>query len=214
MKDLPEQQVAQASAMNNMARRLVSSLGVVALSVYYDMSVRASLELGIAYSDASASALHVAFFCLGGYRAGMSPSGVDAGAHRCLVEHGDTFLLKRPAANVASRKSQMIPFQTHRITWRPSLGKTLLSVAFVVSLMGATCAAQPLRSQTHSVERVVTLYQGATDSAVALGITPIGVVDSWLEKPMYRYLRDELNDVPHVGLETQPNLEKNRLAEP
>nr|KFC49562.1 hypothetical protein DK37_05995 [Halomonas sp. SUBG004] len=61
MKDLPEQQVAQASAMNNMARRLVSSLGVVALSVYYDMSLRASLELGIAYSDASASALHVAF---------------------------------------------------------------------------------------------------------------------------------------------------------
>lgn len=66
MKDLPEQQVAQASAMNNMARRLVSSLGVVALSVYYDMSVRASLELGIAYSEASASALHVAFFVLAG----------------------------------------------------------------------------------------------------------------------------------------------------
>ncbi|WP_404463658.1 iron-siderophore ABC transporter substrate-binding protein [Vreelandella aquamarina] len=102
----------------------------------------------------------------------------------------------------------MIPFQTHRMTWRPSWGKTLLSVAFVVSLIGATCAAQPHRSQTPSVERVVTLYQGATDSAVALGITPIGVVDSWLEKPMYRYLRDELNDVPHVGLETQPNLEK------
>tara|TARA_R110002012_G_scaffold9138_3_gene41899 strand:- start:2826 stop:3680 length:855 start_codon:yes stop_codon:yes gene_type:complete len=54
----------------------------------------------------------------------------------------------------------------------------------------------------------VTLYQGATDSAVALGLTPIGVVDSWLEKPMYRYLRDSLDSVEHVGLETQPNLEK------
>ncbi|WP_423250067.1 ABC transporter substrate-binding protein [Vreelandella titanicae] len=55
---------------------------------------------------------------------------------------------------------------------------------------------------------IVTLYQGATDSAVALGLTPIGVVDSWLEKPMYRYLRDALDSVEHVGLETQPNLEK------
>lgn len=56
--------------------------------------------------------------------------------------------------------------------------------------------------------RIVTLYQGATDSAVALGITPVGVVDSWVEKPMYHYLRDRLDGVPHVGLETQPNLEE------
>lgn len=56
--------------------------------------------------------------------------------------------------------------------------------------------------------RVVTLYQGATDNAVALGITPIGVVESWLEKPMYHYLRSQLEGVEHIGLETQPNLEK------
>lgn len=63
-------------------------------------------------------------------------------------------------------------------------------------------------------QRIVTLYQGATDSAVALGITPIGVVDSWLEKPMYRYLRDALSGVEHVGLETQPNLEKIAWLDP
>ncbi|TFH85514.1 iron-siderophore ABC transporter substrate-binding protein [Billgrantia azerbaijanica] len=63
-------------------------------------------------------------------------------------------------------------------------------------------------------QRVVTLYQGATDSAVALGITPAGVVDSWLEKPMYRYLRDALAGVEHVGLETQPNLEKVAWLDP
>lgn len=62
--------------------------------------------------------------------------------------------------------------------------------------------------------RIVTLYQGATDSAVALGLTPIGVVDSWLEKPMYRYLRDPLDGVEHVGLETQPNLEKIAWLKP
>ncbi|NVF12569.1 ABC transporter substrate-binding protein [Vreelandella maris] len=67
--------------------------------------------------------------------------------------------------------------------------------------------AAPLHASTES-PRVVTLYQGATDSAIALGLTPIGVVDSWLEKPMYRYLRDPLASVEHVGLETQPNLEK------
>lgn len=55
--------------------------------------------------------------------------------------------------------------------------------------------------------RVVTLFQGATDSAVALGVTPVGVVDSWAQQPTYEYLRDDLQDVAHVGLETQPNLE-------
>ncbi|WP_082890444.1 ABC transporter substrate-binding protein [Halotalea alkalilenta] len=62
--------------------------------------------------------------------------------------------------------------------------------------------------------RVVTLFQGATDTAVALGVTPCGVVDSWSEKPMYRYLRAALAEVPHVGLETQPSLEDIALLEP
>ncbi len=57
-------------------------------------------------------------------------------------------------------------------------------------------------------KRVVPLFQGATDTAVALGITPVGVVDSWIEKPTYRYLRSALGDVPHVVLETQPNLDR------
>lgn len=57
------------------------------------------------------------------------------------------------------------------------------------------------------VKRVVTLYQGATDTAVALGMQPVGVVDAWAQKPTYVYLRPSLDGVPHVGLETQPNLE-------
>lgn len=63
-------------------------------------------------------------------------------------------------------------------------------------------------------KRVVTLYQGATDAAVALGITPVGVVESWVEKPMYHYLRDDLAGVPQVGLETQPNLEEIARLKP
>lgn len=64
MKDLPEQSVAQASAMNNMSRRLIASLGIVALSIYYDMTVNAALHRGIPYTEASASALHHAFLAL------------------------------------------------------------------------------------------------------------------------------------------------------
>lgn len=62
--------------------------------------------------------------------------------------------------------------------------------------------------------RIVTLYQGATDVAVALGVKPVGVVDSWVEQPMYKYLRAELEGVQHVGLETQPNLEEIAKLKP
>lgn len=67
--------------------------------------------------------------------------------------------------------------------------------------MGKTVIAQ-------RPQRVVTLFQGATDTAVALGITPVGIVESWTQKPVYNYLRAPLKDVELVGLETQPNLEK------
>lgn len=62
--------------------------------------------------------------------------------------------------------------------------------------------------------RVITLFQGATDSAVDLGVIPCGIVDSWSEKPTYRYLRKALEHVPHVGLETQPSLEDIVLLKP
>ena len=79
-------------------------------------------------------------------------------------------------------------------------------------LAGATLL--PKRAVAGAPRRVVTLFQGATDTAVALGVTPCGVVDSWSEKPMYRYLRAALDGVPHVGLETQPSLEDIALLAP
>jgi iron complex transport system substrate-binding protein len=62
--------------------------------------------------------------------------------------------------------------------------------------------------------RIVTLYQGATDAAVALGVIPVGVVESWTQPPMYEYLREDLKDVPIVGTETQPNLEEIAKLKP
>lgn len=55
--------------------------------------------------------------------------------------------------------------------------------------------------------RVATLYQGATDIVVALGVRPAAVVESWTERPAYRYLRDALKGAAPLGLETQPSLE-------
>ncbi|MCQ6277452.1 iron-siderophore ABC transporter substrate-binding protein [Bacillus sp. V3B] len=63
-------------------------------------------------------------------------------------------------------------------------------------------------------KRVVTLYQGATDVAVALGVTPVGIVESWVQQPVYEYLRDDLEGVQQVGLETQPNLEEIAKLKP
>ncbi|WP_417551728.1 ABC transporter substrate-binding protein [Marinomonas fungiae] len=98
-----------------------------------------------------------------------------------------------------------------RVALRPILG---------VCLFLLTCLQGHALADTHLVshamgetevpetpQRIVTLYQGATDSAVALGIKPVGVVESWAQKPIYDYLRDDLNGVEVVGLETQPNLE-------
>ncbi len=93
-------------------------------------------------------------------------------------------------------KNEQVKTPSRRTLLRLSLG--VLALRFTPSAWALADAA-PLR--------VITLFQGATDSAVALGITPCGIVDSWSEKPTYRYLRSALEPVPHVGLETQPSLE-------
>lgn len=63
-------------------------------------------------------------------------------------------------------------------------------------------------------QRVVTLYQGANDAAVALGVKPVGIVESWAEQPVYDYLKDDLEGIQIVGQETQPNLEEIAKLKP
>lgn len=62
--------------------------------------------------------------------------------------------------------------------------------------------------------RIVTLFQGATDVAVALDVIPVGVVESWVEKPMYDYLKETLANAKIVGMESQPNLEEIAKLKP
>lgn len=56
-------------------------------------------------------------------------------------------------------------------------------------------------------ERVVILFNGMTDNAVALGVKPVGAVESWEEKPWYLFMRDKMDGVKNLGEETQPNIE-------
>ncbi len=56
-------------------------------------------------------------------------------------------------------------------------------------------------------ERVVVLFNGMVDISVALGVKPVGAVESWDEKPWYHYLRSSMDGVESLGEETQPNIE-------
>jgi len=74
--------------------------------------------------------------------------------------------------------------------------------------------AQGSTTVAGSPQRVITLFQGANDTAVALGVTPVGVVDAWAQGANYDYLDAALAGVPHVGLETQPSMEAIAMLEP
>lgn len=99
----------------------------------------------------------------------------------------------------------------HENPLKPSR-RTLLRLS--LGLLAFRSLAPTFAQASAAPLRVITLFQGATDSAVDLGVIPCGVVDSWSEKPTYRYLRKALEHVPHVGLETQPSLEDIVLLKP
>lgn len=56
-------------------------------------------------------------------------------------------------------------------------------------------------------ERVVVLFNGMVDISVALGVKPVGAVESWEQKPWYEFLRKQMDGVKNLGEETQPNIE-------
>ncbi|WP_430687840.1 ABC transporter substrate-binding protein [Leptolyngbya sp. AN02str] len=63
-------------------------------------------------------------------------------------------------------------------------------------------------------QRVVVLTNESTDIVLALGITPIGAVRSWSGAPYYDYIADDMANVPIVGDEMQPNLERIAALKP
>lgn len=63
-------------------------------------------------------------------------------------------------------------------------------------------------------QRIVILTNEGTDMLLALGLKPIGAVQSWQGDPYYDYLGDQLDNVPTVGDELQPNLESIAALKP
>lgn len=84
-------------------------------------------------------------------------------------------------------------------------------------------ASEPIRTIEHAMGRTdvagtpvkaVTLFQGATDAALALGVQPVGAVEAWIEQPWYLYIRDKMDGVTNLGSENQPNLEAITALKP
>ncbi len=110
--------------------------------------------------------------------------------------------------------------------WAHRAAALVLMALLVTSSPGANATPPPkpdnrviIHSQgetriSGTPKRVVTLFQGANDTAVALGVTPVGVVDAWAQGAHYDYLDKALDGVSSVGLETQPSLEAIALLEP
>lgn len=102
----------------------------------------------------------------------------------------------------------------------PRIVRATLSLLVFVAFVYAQ--AQDVRVVQHAMgttevscepRRVVTLGQGATDTALALGVTPVGVVDPWGGE-WYAYIADQVEGIASVGTETQPNLEAISALEP
>lgn len=62
--------------------------------------------------------------------------------------------------------------------------------------------------------RVVTLSEPTTDNALALGVTPIGVVSGRGQQTVPNYLVDRAGDIPILGSIGTPNLEAIGAAHP
>lgn len=100
------------------------------------------------------------------------------------------------------------------------------TLAFLASGCGAASSDSDADGPTVTVEhamgsaevecapqRVVTLGQGQTDSVLALGVTPVGVVQPWTDD-WYEYLPDEVEGAEVVGSEIEPDLEKIASLDP
>ncbi|MEK5272239.1 MULTISPECIES: ABC transporter substrate-binding protein [unclassified Aeribacillus] len=63
-------------------------------------------------------------------------------------------------------------------------------------------------------ERVVVLTNEGTEALLAMGLKPVGAVQSWLGDPWYDHIKDEMKDVEVVGTESEVNVEKIAALQP
>ncbi|WP_338472771.1 iron-siderophore ABC transporter substrate-binding protein [Niallia sp. XMNu-256] len=63
-------------------------------------------------------------------------------------------------------------------------------------------------------EKVVILTNEGTEALLALGVTPVGAVQSFTGDPWYDHIADEMKDVEVVGLESEVNVEAIAALQP
>ncbi|MEQ2527234.1 iron-siderophore ABC transporter substrate-binding protein [Bacillaceae bacterium CLA-AA-H227] len=63
-------------------------------------------------------------------------------------------------------------------------------------------------------EKVVILTNEGTEALLALGITPVGAVQSWTGNPWYAHIASEMKNVEVVGTESEVNLEAIASLQP
>ncbi|RIW38909.1 iron-siderophore ABC transporter substrate-binding protein [Bacillus salacetis] len=56
-------------------------------------------------------------------------------------------------------------------------------------------------------ERVVILTNEGTEALLAMDVTPVGAVQSWIGDPWYDHIADKMKDVEVVGTESELNIE-------
>jgi iron complex transport system substrate-binding protein len=63
-------------------------------------------------------------------------------------------------------------------------------------------------------KKVVILTNEGTEALLALGIKPVGAVQSWLGDPWYDHIKEDMDGVEVVGVESEVNLEKIATLKP
>ncbi|MCV9886806.1 ABC transporter substrate-binding protein [Metabacillus halosaccharovorans] len=67
---------------------------------------------------------------------------------------------------------------------------------------------------TGTPEKVVILTNEGTEALLAMGVTPVGAVQSWLGEPWYDHISDQMTDVQVVGTESEVNVEAIAALKP
>lgn len=63
-------------------------------------------------------------------------------------------------------------------------------------------------------KKVVILTNEGTEALLALGVTPVGAVQSWTGDPWYPHIADKMADVKVVGTESEVNIEAIAALQP
>jgi iron complex transport system substrate-binding protein len=63
-------------------------------------------------------------------------------------------------------------------------------------------------------ERIVILTNEGTEALLAMGVKPVGAVKSWTGDPWYPHIKDQMEGVEVVGLESEVNVEAIAALQP